>query len=329
MTARWEEVLDVQLDLFRSLESDAGREYVNGFAESVAREDDGGDGPGSVYRNLPERLAAMTFNADPVYVEPDMMTVWEASISGFQPEPLQPTDFITPAGFLVLPRPFYINDIHGKPTSFRAVLWHPQQMTIHAEGVVERTPEEARLKGSPGSISMPVQRRTDKTFSTTGIVIAMFHHANDVDAYTTPQDRGRGLMVSHLMPWAYGTSYTEEDPRSIIRPVQALWRLMMQTIAVRDPMRATSAFRRRWERASWPEKKVTVVRLRRPAQEREKSDDPKSVDWTHRWIVGGHWRNQFYPSIGVHRQIWISPYVKGPDELPLEVKKVRVFEFVR
>jgi hypothetical protein len=78
-----------------------------------------------------------------------------------------------------------------------------------------------------------------------------------------------------------------------------------------------------------PEKRVTVVRLRRTYEEKPGEYEPGSVDWTHRWIVGGHWRNQWYQSEQIHRQIWISPYVKGPDELPLVINKARVFEFVR
>ena len=45
------------------------------------------------------------------------------------------------------------------------------------------------------------------------------------------------------------------------------------------------------------------------------------VNWTHRWLVDGFWRSQWFPSLGRHRQIWISPYVKGPEDLPLVIKK--------
>lgn len=43
-------------------------------------------------------------------------------------------------------------------------------------------------------------------------------------------------------------------------------------------------------------------------------------DWSHRWLVSGHWRNQWYPSEGVHRPIWIDAFVKGPSDAPLLVR---------
>jgi hypothetical protein len=37
-------------------------------------------------------------------------------------------------------------------------------------------------------------------------------------------------------------------------------------------------------------------------------------------MVRGHWRNQWYPSLNAHRQRWISPYVKGPEDEELVLK---------
>jgi hypothetical protein len=55
------------------------------------------------------------------------------------------------------------------------------------------------------------------------------------------------------------------------------------------------------------------------------SDGPRRT-YTVRWMVGGHWRNQWYPATEVHRPRWIDAYVKGPAEAPLKVADtVRVF----
>lgn len=42
-----------------------------------------------------------------------------------------------------------------------------------------------------------------------------------------------------------------------------------------------------------------------------------SREWRHRWVVRGHWRNHWYPSLKDHRPVWISPYLKGPADAPL------------
>jgi hypothetical protein len=45
-----------------------------------------------------------------------------------------------------------------------------------------------------------------------------------------------------------------------------------------------------------------------------------SVEWTHRWIVNGHWRNQWYATEQRHRPIWIAPFQKGPADKPLVIR---------
>lgn len=73
---------------------------------------------------------------------------------------------------------------------------------------------------------------------------------------------------------------------------------------------------------------VRLVQVRRPALRED--DAPATAaarEWHHSWIVGGHWRNQWYPSANTHRPKYIAPYVKGPEDKPLlGTEKVRVFD---
>ena len=71
---------------------------------------------------------------------------------------------------------------------------------------------------------------------------------------------------------------------------------------------------------------VRVVELRRMRHERPQGE-PGSVNWTHRWIVKGHWRWQPYGD-GTVRRIWIDPYVKGPEDLPFVATK-KVYRLAR
>jgi hypothetical protein len=43
-----------------------------------------------------------------------------------------------------------------------------------------------------------------------------------------------------------------------------------------------------------------------------------------RWIVSGHFRAQWYPSLQGHKLRWIEPYVKGPEDAPLKPSVYRV-----
>jgi hypothetical protein len=62
--------------------------------------------------------------------------------------------------------------------------------------------------------------------------------------------------------------------------------------------------------------------------------DHRSIDWSHRWLVRGHWRK--HDGLGkdrdgdycVHGFTWVQDHEKGPEHLPL-VKKTRIVETVK
>jgi hypothetical protein len=69
---------------------------------------------------------------------------------------------------------------------------------------------------------------------------------------------------------------------------------------------------------------VKVVELRRlESSPHSPTDEPGSVDWSCRWVVGGHWRNQPYKDR--HELIYILPYVKGPADKPLRLPTHTVY----
>lgn len=72
------------------------------------------------------------------------------------------------------------------------------------------------------------------------------------------------------------------------------------------------------------DEEVTFVDLRSALVE---PTSPAGVDpheWHHRWIVRGHHRAQWYPSLQAHKLIWVAPYVKGPDGAPMKESVYRV-----
>lgn len=77
--------------------------------------------------------------------------------------------------------------------------------------------------------------------------------------------------------------------------------------------------RRRMQKQNIPEPELRIITLRKRESESSSHNDPADrVDWSCRWIVGGHWRKQWYPSSQTHRPVFIVPYVKGPDDKPLK-----------
>jgi hypothetical protein len=315
--AGWQTVLDEKLDLYRFWRSPRGEIVGAAFGESmgrVAAEVGSYEGEDYIIRHLREIEAIKCLACEPIYVAEEMMDLVAAAAESFRPEPLALSDLVTQAGFLVLPRPLYMLDRHGKRLSFRIVAWYPAQSDDRAQ---------------------------------TGIHLSLYSHLDDEDDWSEEQEQvelrehfratvDSPYMLAHLTPWMFGQAVPRvgEPGAEVARggwwvPVQSLLRLMMQTIAERTSERPYRASRKRWakERPGF-DPYVTVVRLRRPRVRHEDGGEHE-VEWAQRWIVSGHWRNQWFPSLNAHRQIWISPFVKGPEDKPLVIRQGHAYEFVK
>ena len=109
--------------------------------------------------------------------------------------------------------------------------------------------------------------------------------------------------------------------RWILPGFAVLAAMLSQRITVREPLRMDRAERRRRARAG--DSRTTeaqVIHLRLASHDRP-TEDSNHVDWSRRWIVRGHWRDQWYASEGRHKPIFVPPHVKGPDDKPLVVKR--------
>ena len=304
--ARWEEVIDAQVDIFKFWSSDGGKRYAEYRFNAEAGTD---RALAEMYRGLAPRLSEAALHSDAIYVDPHMMTVLEVASKSFKIETLRESDLITPIGFMLLPRPFVVQDRRGRDISFRAVNWLPATFQDHRDHKV-----------------------------TKGVQVAFYHLSGDHDDYYEEVERlphAPRWMLAFTIPWFFdygseGRDHDELESRTA-RFLMAMWRLMQQRISVISRERPTAPFRKRAKRANFPEKTVTVIRLRRPNPVRDPDHVVREVDWSHQWLTSGHWRNQPYPSEGpdVYRQIWISPYVKGPADKPLIIKESRVYELVR
>lgn len=74
---------------------------------------------------------------------------------------------------------------------------------------------------------------------------------------------------------------------------------------------------------------VKVIQLRRSESQSNppSAAEGEQIDWSCRWIVGGHWRNQPYKD--ERKLIYIMPYVKGPEDKPLKVPTHTVYQVSR
>jgi hypothetical protein len=151
-------------------------------------------------------------------------------------------------------------------------------------------------------------------------------------------------LLGELARWSFGAGWTEikvsvdaaDDEswryfRKQARYLASLFAFMKQKILVSYSVLAERHARKRVEREGLlHEPLVRVIELRR-REGIEQREDHEAVDvaWSHRWIVRGHWRQQFYPSKHTNQPIWITPYVKGPEDKPLKPPRATVFAVVR
>ena len=117
---------------------------------------------------------------------------------------------------------------------------------------------------------------------------------------------------------------------AMMKVIVAFWQFVQQRIFVMTPGKPPRKLSKKEKREGRPPPPiVNIVTLRATEQVvQDKFKEHGEGDWTHRWVVRGHWRQQWYPSTKSHSLIWVAPYIKGPDGLPLIVKEKR-FEVVR
>ena len=290
------------------------------------------------------------FDADPISVSSGMCDVIEAASPTLRPEPLLETDLITTRGFMYFGRAIVTEDGFSNPIDIAGASWVRLFHSFN-KATLDKTEKEmqsyADNRRSGGKTSMrELEDRLlleEPDIQAYGIALTIYAStlgdgAFSSDVHDLYPGQIPGLVPIHLTPWYFGMSLDGEEWNDQQQPLGAEWwwriiqtsfRLMQQRIATKGFGRPDKSARREAARLKYPpDTEVVVVRLRRESGEREEPTG-ESANYSHRFIVGGHWRNQWYATEEIHRQIWISPYVKGPADKPLIVKPRRVFQWDR
>lgn len=121
----------------------------------------------------------------------------------------------------------------------------------------------------------------------------------------------------------------EDPPVPVMACLAASWLLMQQpTLTDRSTVRPDARVRGVTTRLGMPDPEVTLVDLRRRyvPDDREETGVGGGRRYKHRWVVSGHWRNAWRPSVQEHRRIWVPAHIKGPEGAPLlKTEKVNVW----
>lgn len=308
--------------------SQHGREFALGILEDLGSTTDArhagiarthpsalaADGDPSRYANS---VAAGLRFAETFWVDGDMVGLVNGACDTMPLQHLKQTDAPVQHGFCLLESPIYLTKRDGTDEiklCVNALRWRQSSVTIN---------------GRPAG----------------GYEITWYSDKYDLND-TVLGDRDNRAAVStpslpKLMPlmhsfWRYDQEYAETmsgDPPveggmlNLQQWTAAFWTLVQQPLACRTEHAPPGQLRKRMERLQMMDKHVTVITLRH--QKKAPGDEPaRTIDYSHRFLVRGHWRNQYLPSTGGHRQQWINGYIKGPEDAPF-IMREKVYSWTR
>lgn len=268
------------------------------------------------------------------YVSPDMLMLAEAASESMPDEPVYIEDIPTQHGFMWLPRPIKFMDIRGRLMTANVITWtvvsggvvvfiftdkHDELDMINISMKHDMTPEQyGQLKrfsmAAQGSIKFG--DKLPRTIYNSTLIPPSAHI--DVRWRDAPDGTAEQQLVFSTDVPIDLKPEVRRDP--VLATVLAMWRLMQQTITDIDKVELTGKPARAFRKVKFRDKRVVVIQLRRRAVTHP--DEPSHVEWSHRWLVRGHWRKQPCKVQGEwsHRVIWISAFIKGPEGAPLIVR---------
>ena len=138
---------------------------------------------------------------------------------------------------------------------------------------------------------------------------------------------GSGMTFTQALYFNWGERWVVID-QVVQTKTDSLALFLNEKIFRINKFKIPRAMRRQIEREGKTkpcEEEVSIIDLREFERgPKGKGDGESDMEYSHRWFVRGHPRNQYFPSDGHHEIVWIDPYVKGPDDKPFKKKVLNV-----
>lgn len=288
-------------------------------------------------------------NAPTYWVSSEMVDMVNIASQDLPDDPLYPMDVPTPSGFAYLDQAIYRPDNKGKRVNIKAVMWYPTVVTMSVGDGERGTARAFAISYYSDAYDptdeawggMSVDERKKRGIPRLVLLDQTIWFWNEPGVgpstkvpLASTQDAALGLFGTEDFP-AFPTNpemrlgVTGDGPGAAW--LQSLWRIATQTFVQVSKNHYGSLprlDRRQLDRVKKPPAwdAVLTIDLRRKKHvggiDMDHQGDGER--WSHRWVVDKHWRRQWYPSEQRHKWIFIHPFVKGPEHLPLVLKnKVR------
>lgn len=328
----WTQALEAQMDTHKCYLSPMGCRYFNGFLAQKYEEGTWRDSSiNAMYLEFIETL----WRADTMYVSADMhKLVNKAALDYEGGLYVLPQDVLTKRGFVLLEEPIWGEDVHGDKASCSAMAWasslgHPNftmlyflvDTSLH-EDMINQKMHKLWDQGAPRypyeiAHILPLFSPVDpndpmlEDVNPRSDVRTGLRNPDCTFRYEDFDQQGGWFTLGMLRYWI---------------ALNIIARQTVGEVTKMAPPRASRKRARRWDKEG-PERYISLITLRH--KKAKHNEEPKEVPWSHRWVVSGFWRRQWYPSDKVHRWKYIHEYVKGPEDKPLIIRERRVFNLVR
>jgi hypothetical protein len=266
-----------------------------------------------IYSDITHRDVISWANAaEMFYVTAPMSAVIAQAANAVPPYRLRPDDLPARTGLVVFADPPVATD-------------HVQALGEHAECSHEGHTARCEVRGVLWSAGVDPRYGPCVWVNfllDTEVLLASPHYQSHAPAETLKKMRADlgPFALADTAPLTFGDDPDVKVVNEDVAMILATWLLMGQRISRTTIERPTRQVRRYFERAGRPEPLVRSVTLRRASsaacQDRAEGQAPVR-EYHHQWIVGGHWRNHWYPSESRHKPVYIADYVKGPEGAPL------------
>lgn len=318
---RWQDSLEWQMRLWRWSQTPLAARYLATFPLAVQQRDatttsdlwrtDPGGGMAAIMRFTLEE-------ADPWWVSPDVAALIAEAAEDMPHDPLVQEDVPAPAGFVLVGGPPLLypaaenGAMTGKLLAMRALSWRTQMVRQGADAEPEPS-----------------------------LIVTHYAHIDDDDDFVDEVRNVQRVLRKHgagndldpvgMVPMVFGDTSvwrTEEIMAysGFTRWTMAFFRFVQQRVVGQEREYYDRAQRRDAARQGFKsEGYVSAIRLRRVARPHEEGYEPvpSGRTLTTRHIRSGHWRRQWYPSLQLHRPLYIHTTVVGPDGAPLRLRKAR------
>ena len=228
----------------------------------------------------------------------------------------------TRAGFVYFEKPISVVDVRGVDLHVNMALWYfnaEDNLIVLKWNDQYRTPDKIanNIKEEANDTSnnrkAKITQEFLKTIGRWGFIgLSVQPKGSPIGKPLYEHDEETVRMYEELEGW------TPIPSGNFIRALHAYWLLMGQTLIELKEEQADKKLARTMKRFELPSE-VTIMQYRR-VETVGGFVGESNVQWSHRWIVRGHWRWQpFKNDAGKddRKRIWIAPFMKGPEDKPL------------